>query len=74
MAKLKTVFKAGGTDPTRRTSSQMSDGAGFVLLMAKEKAQELGLVSFCQVCGICRSGRSGKGYGNRSYRGYILKF
>jgi acetyl-CoA acyltransferase len=55
MAKLKTVFKAGGT-VTAGTSSQMSHGAGFVLLMAKENAQELGLVPFAKFVAFTAAG------------------
>jgi len=42
LAKLRTVFKANGT-VTAGTSSQMSDGAGMVLLMSREKATALGI-------------------------------
>jgi len=42
LAKLKTVFKANGT-VTAGTSSQMSDAAGIVLLMSREKAEALGI-------------------------------
>lgn len=42
MAKLKTVFKKGGT-VTAGNASQMNDAAAVVLIMAKEKAEELGL-------------------------------
>lgn len=42
LAKLKTVFKKDGT-VTAGTSSQMSDGAGMVLLMSREKAESLGV-------------------------------
>ncbi|NCC66969.1 MAG: thiolase family protein [Clostridia bacterium] len=42
MAKLKTVFKKGGT-VTAGNASQMNDAAAVVLLMSKEKAEELGL-------------------------------
>lgn len=42
MAKLKTVFKKGGT-VTAGNASQMNDAAACVLLMSKEKAEELGL-------------------------------
>ena len=41
LATLKTPFKEGGVI-TAGTSSQMTDGAGFVVLMAREKAEELG--------------------------------
>ena len=55
MAKLKTVFKAGGK-VTAGTSSQMSDGAGFVLLMAKEKAEELGLKPIAKFVAFAAAG------------------
>ena len=42
LAKLKTVFKLGGT-VTPGNASQTSDGAAFVVLMSAEKAAELGL-------------------------------
>lgn len=42
MAKLKTVFQKDGT-VTAGNASQMNDAASVVLLMSKEKAEELGL-------------------------------
>ena len=42
LAELKPVFKEGGTI-TAGNSSQISDGASAVLLMSREKADELGL-------------------------------
>lgn len=42
LATLKTAFKEGGK-VTAGSSSQTSDGAGFVILMSKEKAKELGI-------------------------------
>lgn len=42
LAKLRTVFKNGGT-VTAGNASQTSDGAAFVLLMSREKAEALGL-------------------------------
>jgi acetyl-CoA acyltransferase len=42
LAKLKPVFKEGGT-VTAGNSSQMNDGAAGVLMMSREKAEELGL-------------------------------
>jgi len=42
LAKLKTVFQKDGS-VTAGTSSQMSDGAGMVLLMSREKAESLGI-------------------------------
>jgi len=41
LATLKTPFKENGVI-TAATSSQMTDGASFVVLMAREKAEELG--------------------------------
>lgn len=41
LAALKTPFKEDGA-VTAATSSQMTDGTGFVVLMAREKAEELG--------------------------------
>lgn len=43
MAKLKPVFKVGGT-VTAGNSSQMSDGAAAALVISKEKAKELGIL------------------------------
>ena len=42
LAGLKTVFKENGT-VTAGTSSQTSDGAGFLVLMSREKADALGI-------------------------------
>jgi acetyl-CoA acyltransferase len=42
LAKLKPAFKAGGT-VTAGNTSQMSDGAAAVMVMSREKAEELGL-------------------------------
>lgn len=42
LAKLKTVFKEGGT-VTAATSSQMSDAAAMVVLMTARKAEALGI-------------------------------
>jgi acetyl-CoA acyltransferase len=42
LAKLKPVFKEGGT-VTAGNASQMSDGAAGVLVMSRSKAEELGL-------------------------------
>lgn len=41
LAALKTPFKENGT-VTAATSSQMTDGVSFVILMSREKAEELG--------------------------------
>jgi len=43
LSKLKTVFKKNGGTVTAGTSSQVSDGAGAVLLARRSKAEELGL-------------------------------
>ncbi|MBS7525348.1 acetyl-CoA C-acyltransferase [Fusibacter paucivorans] len=42
LGKLRTVFKMGGT-VTAGNASQMSDGAAFVMLMSREKAEALGI-------------------------------
>lgn len=42
LAKLKPAFKAGGS-VTAGNASQMSDGAAALLVMSREKAEELGL-------------------------------
>ncbi len=42
LTKLRTVFKKNGT-VTAGNASQMSDGAAFVLLMSREKADALGI-------------------------------
>ncbi len=42
LSKLRPVFTAGGT-VTAGNSSQMSDGAAFVLVMSEEKVKELGV-------------------------------
>ena len=44
LAKLKTPFKVGGS-VTAASSSQVSDGAAAVMVMAREKAEALGLAS-----------------------------
>ncbi|MEE2828534.1 MAG: thiolase family protein [Myxococcota bacterium] len=44
LAKLKTPFKVGGS-VTAASSSQVSDGAAAVMVMAREKAEALGLES-----------------------------
>lgn len=42
LGKLRTVFKADGS-VTAGTSSQVSDGAGFVIMMSGDKVKELGI-------------------------------
>lgn len=55
LAKLKTIFKAGGT-VTAGNSSQMSDGAAAVLLMSEEKASSQGLQPLAIFRGFAVSG------------------
>ena len=55
VAKLRPVFKRNGT-VTAGNSSQMSDGAGFVMLMTKEKALAYGLTPIARVKGYATVG------------------
>ncbi|MDR3589050.1 MAG: thiolase family protein [Negativicutes bacterium] len=55
LAALKPCFKEDGV-VTAATSSQMTDGAGFVLLMSREKAQALGIVPVARFLGFAVSG------------------
>jgi len=48
LAKLRPVFKKGGS-VTAGNSSQMSDGAGFCLLMTRERANQLGLKPIARI-------------------------
>ncbi len=48
MGKLKSVFKEGGV-VTAANSSKISDGAGALVLMSKEKAQALGVKPIAKV-------------------------
>lgn len=50
MAKLKTVFKKNGT-VTAANASQISDGAAAMILLAEEKAAELGITPLARVTG-----------------------
>lgn len=50
LAKLRTVFKADGT-VTAGTSSPLSDGAGFVVLMSGDKVKELGVTPIARFVG-----------------------
>ena len=52
LANLKTVFKEDGTI-TAGNSSQISDGAAAVLLMTREKADELGLKPRARIASWC---------------------
>ena len=48
LAKLRPVFAQGGT-VTAGNSSQTSDGAAFVMVMSKEKMNELGLKPYARL-------------------------
>jgi len=52
---LRTVFKRDGT-VTAGNSSQMSDGAGFVVMMNREKAQALGITPIARVAAYAAVG------------------
>lgn len=55
LAALKPCFKEDGV-VTAATSSQMTDGAGFVVLMSREKAQAMGITPVAQFLGFAVSG------------------
>lgn len=55
LATLKTVFKEDGV-VTAGTASQTSDGAGFVVLMSKEKVEELGIKPIAKFIGYAVAG------------------
>jgi acetyl-CoA C-acetyltransferase len=55
LAKLKPVFREGGT-VTAGNSSGRNDAAAVVLMMTAEKAKELGLKPICRIIGIGLSG------------------
>lgn len=55
LAGLKTPFKEDGK-VTAGTSSQVSDGAGFVILMSREKAQALGVTPIARFVGYAVAG------------------
>lgn len=55
LATLKPCFKEDGI-VTAATSSQMTDGAGFVVLMSREKAQALGIDPIAQFLGFAVGG------------------
>ena len=48
LAKLRTVFKADGT-VTAGTSSPLSDGAGFVVLMSGDKVKRTRRDTYCTI-------------------------
>lgn len=51
LSKLRTVFKADGS-VTAATSSQISDGAGFVVLMSKEMVEKLNIKPIARFVGF----------------------
>ncbi|WOO88009.1 thiolase family protein [Mollicutes bacterium LVI A0039] len=55
LAKLRPVFKMGGS-VTAGTASQMSDGASFVVLMEKSKAESLGIKPICKFVSFAVTG------------------
>ena len=55
LAKLKTVFRAGGT-VTAGNSSQMSDGAGAVLLASEQAIKDYGLKPLARFVGFSVAG------------------
>lgn len=55
LAALKPCFKEDGV-VTAATSSQMTDGAGFVVLMSREKAQALSIAPVARFLGFAVSG------------------
>lgn len=55
LAKLKPVFKAGGS-VTAGNASQMNDAAAAVIVMSKEKADELGLEPMARYVGYSVAG------------------
>ncbi len=55
LAKLKTVFRAGGS-VTAGNSSQMSDGAGAVLLASEKAIKDYGLTPFARFVGFAVAG------------------
>jgi acetyl-CoA acyltransferase len=55
LARLRSAFKVGGT-VTAGNSSQMSDGAAGVVIMSRQKADELGLLSFVRMISYAVAG------------------
>lgn len=55
MAKLKPAFKKDGT-VTAGNASGINDGAAALIVMSKEKAEELGLTYLCEVAGYGSAG------------------
>ncbi len=55
LARLRTVFKAGGT-VTAGNASQTSDGSAFVIMMSEEKARAYGLTPLARFAGFSVAG------------------
>lgn len=55
MAKLKPAFKKGGT-VTAANASGINDGAAALVVMSKDKAQELGLSWLCEIVSYATGG------------------
>jgi len=55
MAKLKPAFKKDGT-VTAGNASGINDGAAALVIMSKEKADELGLKYLCEIAGYASAG------------------
>ena len=55
LAKLRPVFAADGT-VTAGSSSQMSDGAAFVLIMSEELVKELGITPIARLISLASAG------------------
>ena len=55
LANLKPAFKPDGS-VTAGNSSQMTDGAGFVVVMSQEKAQRLGIRPLARIVGCVSAG------------------
>ena len=65
LEKLKPIFEDGTV--TAGNASGVNDGASALLLMSAEKAKELGLKTFSEICGRGNSGLRTDGYGTWSY-------
>ena len=68
LAQLKPSFKRGGT-VTAGNASQMSDGAAAVVVMSRERADELGLQAAGDLPRVTRGRRRAGGHGHRPDRG-----
>ena len=55
LAKLKPAFKKGGT-VTAGNASGINDGAAALIVMSKEKAEELGIKYLCEIGGYATTG------------------